>query len=84
MTQQGRPAGGHPDQEDADLAVVLLAEPAVVLAGHPGAVRPLLGEGRLVDHPDGADGDAGRRGDQRVDEEGLGLVEHLVVARGRC
>ena len=34
MIQQGRPGRGHPDQEDADLAVVLLAEPAVVLPRH--------------------------------------------------
>src|SRR5262249_14226100 len=70
------------DQEDADRAVVLLAEPAVVLPGHDGEVRPLLGEGRLVDHPDGPDGRAGCRGDQLVGEQGLRLGHHVVVAPG--
>src|SRR5262249_59730926 len=70
------------DKEDADLAVVLLAEPAVVLAGHPGAVPTLLGEGGLVDDPDNADPRAGGRGDQLVDEQRLGLVEHVVISPG--
>ena len=82
VVQQGRPGRGHPDQEDADLAVVLLAEPAVVLPRHPGGVRPLLGEGRLVDDPDGPDRGAGRRGDQLVGEEGLGLGLDVVVRPG--
>ena len=82
MVEQGLPGRGHPDQEDADLAVVLLAEPAVVLPRHPGGVRPLLGEGRLVDHPDRPDGRAGRRGDQLVGEQRLGLGHHVVVGPG--
>jgi hypothetical protein len=42
VIQQRRAAGGDAHQEDADLAVVLLAEPAVVLPGHAGAVAPFL------------------------------------------
>src|SRR5512135_2403110 len=62
VVQQARPGGGHPDQEDADLAVVLLAGPAVVLAGHTGGVRPPLGEDALVDHADQHDRGAGGGG----------------------
>src|SRR3954454_10883121 len=82
VVQQRRPGRGHADQEDADLAVVLLAEPAVMLPGHAGGMRPLLGEGRLIDDPDDADRGAGRRGGQLVDEEGLGLGLDVVVRPG--
>ena len=82
MIDQGRPGRGHGDQEHADLAVVLLAGPAVVLPGHAGRVHPLLGEGRLVDHPDHADRGAGRRRGQFLGEEGLRLGHHVVVVPG--
>src|SRR4051812_47747775 len=54
-------------------AIVLLAEPAVVLPGHARRVRPLPGEGALVDDADGADGGVGRRRGQLVVEGGLDL-----------
>ena len=84
MIEQARPGRGHADQEDADLAVVLvlLAEPAVVLAGHPGRVCPLLDERRLVDHADHPDRGADGGGGQFVREEGLGLGLHVVVRPG--
>jgi hypothetical protein len=71
-----------PHQEDPDLAVVLLAQPAVVLPGHAGAVIPLLGEAALVDHPDGADRAAHSGGDQFVGEDRLDLGLHRVVIPG--
>jgi hypothetical protein len=43
VLQQGRAGRGDADEEDADLAVVLLAEPAAPLAGHAGGVVALLG-----------------------------------------
>ena len=82
VVQQRRPRGGDADQEDADLAVVLLAEPAVVLPRHAGALGPLLGEGRLVDDADDADRRAGRRGGQLVGEGGLDLGLDVVVLPG--
>ena len=82
MIERGVARGRHPDQEDADLAVVLLAEAAVVLPRDPGALGPLLGEARLVDHADGADRRAGRRGDQLVGEGGLDLGLDVVGLPG--
>ena len=82
VIEQGVARGRHPDQEDADLAVVLLAEAAVVLPRDPGALGPLLGEARLVDHADGADRRAGRRGDQLVGEGGLDLGLDVVGLPG--
>ena len=82
VIQQGDARGGDADQEDADLAVVLLAQPAVVLPGHAGALGPLLGEGRLVDHADDADRRARRRGGQLVGEGGLDLGLDVVVLPG--
>ena len=40
-------------QEDADLAVIDLAEPAALLAGHAAGVSAFLGEGTGIDDPDG-------------------------------
>ena len=82
MVQQRRAAGGDAHEEDPDLAVVLLAEPAVVLPGHAGAVIALLGEAALVDHPDRADRAAGGGGDQFVGEDGLDLGLDVVVVPG--
>jgi hypothetical protein len=82
VIEQGGARGRHPDQEDADLAVVLLAEAAVVLPRHPGALGPLLGEGRLVDHADGADRGARRRGDELIGEGGLDLGLDVVIWPG--
>ncbi len=48
--QQGVPLGRGVGQEDAELTVFLLAQPAAPLAGHPTAVGPLLGEGAGVEH----------------------------------
>ena len=42
--------GGGIGQEDADLAVLLFAQPAAPLAGDPAAVGALLGEAAGVDH----------------------------------
>src|SRR5262249_57348495 len=78
----GGPGGCDRAKAGAALTVVLLAEPAVVLAGPPGAVPTPLGEGRLVDDPDDADRRAGGRGDQLVDEQRLGLVEHVIISPG--
>lgn len=49
-TVQGRVSlRGHVGQEDAELAVVDLAQAAAPLAGHAAAVAPLLGEAGRVD-----------------------------------
>jgi hypothetical protein len=45
-------------------------------------VPPLLGEGRLVDDPDGADRRAGGRGDQLGGEQRLRLGHDIVVRPG--
>ena len=85
MIQQRRAAGGDAHEEDPDLAVVLLAEPAVVLPVHAGTVLPLLGEAALVDHPDRADRAADSGGDQLVGEHGLDLgLDVARDPRGRC
>ena len=83
MVQQGRATGGDAHQEDADLAVVLLAQAAVVLPSHAGAVVALLGEAALVDHPDHSDRAGGRRRHQLVGEDGLDLGLDVVVTPGR-
>ncbi len=82
MVQQRGPRGGNADEEDADLAVVFLAEPAVVLPGHARGVYALLGEGRLVDDTDDAGGRPGRRGDQLAVEDGLEFSLDVVVLPG--
>jgi hypothetical protein len=50
---QGRiPAGGGVGEEDAELAVVLLAQPAAPLPGHPARLGPRLGEAAGVEDQD--------------------------------
>ena len=49
LDQSGNAVSGH-GSEDADLAVVGLAQPPVPLAGDPRRHVALLGEGALVDH----------------------------------
>ena len=82
VVQQGDPRGGDADQEDADLAVVLLAQPAVVLPGHAGALGPLLGEGALVEHAHHADRRARRRGGQLIGEDALEFGLDIIVLPG--
>ena len=82
MVQHRRAAGGDAHEEDPDLAVVLLAQPAVVLTVHTGTVIALLGEAALVDHPDHADRAADGGGDQFVGEHRLDLGLHVVVIPG--
>ena len=82
MIQQRRAAGGDAHEEDPDLAVVLFAEPAVVLPVHAGTVLPLLGETALVDHPDRADRAADSGGDQVVGEHGLDLGLDVALVPG--
>jgi hypothetical protein len=82
MIQQGDSVGGHADQEDANLAVVLLAEPAVVLPRHARGVRPLLGVGTLVDDAQGPDRRAERRREEVVAENGLALGLNVIVLSG--
>src|SRR3954470_13579488 len=53
-----------------------------MLARHPGALGPLLGGAGFVDHADGPDGRAGRRGDQLVGEGGLDLGPDVVRLPG--
>src|SRR4051794_38926845 len=45
-------AGGGVGEEDADLAVVLLAQPAAPLPGHPARLAPRLGEAAGVEDQD--------------------------------
>src|ERR1019366_7682974 len=48
--QGGVPLGGDVGQEDANLAVLLLAQPAAPLAGYPTTVGALFGERTGIDH----------------------------------
>ena len=82
MIQQRRAAGGDAHQEDPDLAVVFLAEPAVVLPRHAGTVIALLGEAALVDDPDDTDRAVRGGGDQLLGEDGLDLGLDVVVVPG--
>lgn len=82
MVQHRGALGGDAHEEDPDLAVVLLAEPAVVLTGRAGAVIALLGKAALVDHTDRADRAADAGGHQFVGEHGLDLGLHVVVVPG--
>src|SRR4051794_27316107 len=50
--QRRVPAGRCVGQEDAELAVVLLAEPAAPLPGHPARLAPRLGEAARVEDQD--------------------------------
>src|SRR3954454_23368640 len=51
--QRRVPAGGGIDEEDAELAVVLLAEPAPPLPGRAARLGPRLGEAAGVEDQDG-------------------------------
>src|SRR3954447_16231697 len=51
--QRRVPAGGGIDEEDAEWAVVLLAEPATPLPGHAARLGPRLGEAAGVQDQDG-------------------------------
>src|SRR4029079_7206243 len=51
--QRRVPTGGGMDEEDTDLAVVLLAEPAAPLPGHAARRGPRLGEAAGVEDQDG-------------------------------
>ena len=48
--EEGVPLGRGVGQEDAELTVLLLAQPAAPLAGHPATVGALFGEGAGVEH----------------------------------
>ena len=50
--QRRVPAGGGVGEEDAELAVVLLAQPAAPLPGHPARLAPRLGEAAGVEDQD--------------------------------
>src|SRR5205814_8214353 len=50
--QRRVPAGGGVGEEDAELAVVLLAEPAAPLSRHPARLTPRLGEAAGVEDQD--------------------------------
>src|SRR3954469_1783583 len=76
---QRRAAGGDAHQEDPDLAVVFLAEPAVVLSRHTGTLVALLGEAALVDDPHHTDGAARGGGDQLLGEGGVKFGLHVAV-----
>ena len=82
VIQQRRAAGSHAHQEDPDLAVVFLAEPAVVLPRHAGTLIALLGEAALVDDPHDTDGGSRGRGGQLLGEDGLDLGLDVGVIPG--
>jgi len=73
MIQQRRAAGGDAHQEHPDLAVVFLAEPAVVLPAHARAVIALLGEARSRQRSPRHRWGCRRRWGQLVDEQALEL-----------
>jgi hypothetical protein len=82
LIQRRHAAGGDAHQEHADLAVVLLAQPPVVLPGDAGAVIPLLGEAARVDDADDSDRAVGGGRDQFVDEDRLDLGLDVAVVPG--
>jgi hypothetical protein len=79
MIQQRAAAGRHSHQEDPDLAVVFLAQAAVVLPIDAGTVVALLGEATLVDHADDAHRRVRHGGGQLLGENLLDLELDIGV-----